>query len=99
MKGDGFLSTDGLPGQLLLQAILILLNAVFASAEIAVISLNSVALKQSASLGDKRAIKLVKLTEQPSRFLATIQIGVTLAGFLASALQRIILQIPLFPLR
>ena len=79
------MSTDGLPGQLLLQAILILLNAVFASAEIAVISLNSVALKQSAGLGNKKAIKLVKLTEQPSRFFATIQIGVTLAGFLASA--------------
>lgn len=85
MKGDGFLSTDGLPGQLLLQAVLILLNAVFASAEIAVISLNSVALKQSAGLGNKKALRLVKLTEQPSKFLATIQIGVTLAGFLASA--------------
>jgi putative hemolysin len=79
------LSTDGLPGQLLLQAVLILLNAVFASAEIAVISLNSVALKQSAGLGNKKALRLVKLTEQPSKFLATIQIGVTLAGFLASA--------------
>jgi putative hemolysin len=70
---------------LLLQAVLILLNAVFASAEIAVISLNSVALKQSAGLGNKKALRLVKLTEQPSKFLATIQIGVTLAGFLASA--------------
>ncbi len=79
------MSTDGLPGQLLLQAVLILLNAVFASAEIAVISLNSVALKQSAGLGNKKALRLVKLTEQPSKFLATIQIGVTLAGFLASA--------------
>ena len=79
------MSTEGLPGQLLLQAVLILLNAVFASAEIAVISLNSVALKQSAGLGNKKALRLVKLTEQPSKFLATIQIGVTLAGFLASA--------------
>jgi putative hemolysin len=85
MKGDGFLSTDGLPGQLILQAVLILFNAIFASAEIAVISLNDLALKQTAEMGNKKAIKLVKLTEQPSRFLATIQIGITLAGFLGSA--------------
>lgn len=61
------------------------MNALFASAEIAVISLNDIALKQSAYLGDKKAKRLVKLTEQPSRFLATIQIGITLAGFLGSA--------------
>jgi putative hemolysin len=79
------LSSDGLPGQLLLQAVLILLNAIFASAEIAVISLNDIALKQSADLGNKKAVRLVKLTEQPSRFLATIQIGITMAGFLGSA--------------
>ncbi|MGI6576868.1 MAG: hemolysin family protein [Eubacteriales bacterium] len=79
------MSSDGLPGQLLLQAVLILLNAIFASAEIAVISLNDIALKQSADLGNKKAVRLVKLTEQPSRFLATIQIGITMAGFLGSA--------------
>lgn len=77
--------SDSLPGQLLLQLVLILLNAVFASAEIAVISLNDIALRQSADSGDKKAKRLVKLTEQPSRFLATIQIGITLAGFLGSA--------------
>lgn len=85
LKGDGFLSADGLPGQLLLQAVLIFVNAIFASAEIAIISLNDLALKQAAGMGDKKAIRLVKLTEQPSRFLATIQIGITLAGFLGSA--------------
>jgi len=79
------LSTDGLPGQLILQAVLIFFNAIFASAEIAVISLNDLALKQTAEQGNKKAIKLVRLTEQPSRFLATIQIGITLAGFLGSA--------------
>ncbi len=79
------MSTDGLPGQLILQAVLIFFNAIFASAEIAVISLNDLALKQAAEQGNKKAVKLVRLTEQPSRFLATIQIGITLAGFLGSA--------------
>jgi putative hemolysin len=68
-----------------LQAVLIFFNAIFASAEIAVISLNDLALKQAAEQGNKKAVKLVRLTEQPSRFLATIQIGITLAGFLGSA--------------
>lgn len=84
-KGDGFLSADDLPGQLLLQVILILLNAVFASAEIAVISIRDISLKQMALSGDKRAVRLAKLTEQPTTFLSTIQIGITLAGFLGSA--------------
>jgi len=71
--------------QLLLQLILILVNAVFACAEIAVISMNDNKLAKLAAAGDKRAIKLTKLVEQPSRFLATIQVGITFAGFLASA--------------
>jgi putative hemolysin len=79
------LSADGLPGQLLLQAVLIFFNAIFASAEIAVITLNDLQLRQMANQGDKKAIKLVRLTDQPSRFLATIQVGITMAGFLGSA--------------
>lgn len=78
-------SSDPLPAQILLQVILILLNAVFASAEIAVISLNDNMLKRKADGGNKKAKRLVKLTDQPARFLATIQIGITLAGFLGSA--------------
>ncbi|MFA7637140.1 MAG: hemolysin family protein [Monoglobales bacterium] len=68
-----------------LQVILIVLNAVFACAEIAVISMNDNKLAKLASEGDKRAVKLVKLTSQPARFLATIQVAITLSGFLGSA--------------
>lgn len=72
-------------GAFLLQIILITLNAVFASAEIAVISLNETKLKQEAKNGDVRAERLMSLTKQPARFLATIQVAITLAGILGSA--------------
>lgn len=68
-----------------LQLILILLNAFFAATEIAVISLNEKKLKARAEDGDKKAIKMLKMTEDPTEFLSTIQIGITLAGFLGSA--------------
>lgn len=71
--------------QLLLQLFLIFLNAVFACAEIAVISVSDARVEQLAAAGDKRARKLRKLTDQPSGFLATIQIAITLSGFLGSA--------------
>ncbi len=71
--------------QLLLQLVLIFLNAVFACAEIAVISLSDLRISQLAAAGNKKAVKLQKLTEQPSGFLATIQIAITLSGFLGSA--------------
>ena len=70
---------------LLFQVILIALNAVFASAEIAVISMNEPKLEKMAEDGDKRAKRLYKLTKEPARFLATIQVAITLAGFLGSA--------------
>ena len=70
---------------ILLQVILIALNAVFACTEIAVISMNDNKLAKMAADGDKRAIKLAKLTSQPARFLATIQVAITLSGFLGSA--------------
>jgi putative hemolysin len=70
---------------LFLQFILILVNAVFACAEIALISVNDTKLEQLSAAGDKRAKKLLALTRQPARFLATIQVGITLAGFLGSA--------------
>jgi putative hemolysin len=70
---------------LLLQAVLIALNAVFACAEIAVISINDGKLAKLASDGDKRAKRLVKLTNKPEKFLATIQVAITLSGFLGSA--------------
>ena len=71
--------------QLLLQLVLILTNAVFACAEIAVISMNDTKLARLAATGDKRAVRLTKLTSQPARFLSTIQVGITFAGFLGSA--------------
>ncbi len=71
--------------QLLLQLILILLNAFFAATEIAVISLNEKKVKARAEEGDKKAKKMLKMIESPTRFLSTIQIGITLAGFLGSA--------------
>lgn len=70
---------------ILLQIALIGLNAIFACAEIAVISMNDNKLNKMASEGDKRAKKLVYLTQQPARFLATIQVAITLSGFLGSA--------------
>ena len=70
---------------LLLQVVLIALNAVFASAEIAVISMNDNKLAKLASQGNRQAVRLARLTSQPARFLATIQVAITLSGFLGSA--------------
>ncbi|MBP3952732.1 hemolysin family protein [Bacillus suaedae] len=64
---------------------LIILNAFFAASEIALISLNDNKVRLMAESGDKKAILLQNLLSEPSRFLATIQVGITLAGFLASA--------------
>lgn len=69
----------------ILLIVLIFLNATFASAEIAVISMNEAKLRKMAGDGDRRARKLTSLTEQPARFLATIQVAITLAGLLQSA--------------
>lgn len=72
-------------GPIVLQLVLILLNAFFSCAEIAILTLNDLSLKKDADSGNKKARCLVRLTSQPSRFLATIQVGITIAGFLASA--------------
>jgi putative hemolysin len=71
--------------ELLLLLVLIALNAFFAASEIALISLNDNKIRLMAEEGNKKAVLLKKLLSEPSRFLATIQIGITLAGFLASA--------------
>lgn len=76
---------SSIPLMLLLQAVLIFLNAIFACAEIAVISMNDNKMAKMAAAGDKRALRLVQLTSQPARFLATIQVAITLSGFLGSA--------------
>ncbi|MBQ0072441.1 MAG: HlyC/CorC family transporter [Spirochaetales bacterium] len=70
---------------IVLQIILILINAFFAGTEIAVISLSQIQLKKNAEEGDKKAQKLLHMVENQSGFLSTIQIGITLAGFLGAA--------------
>lgn len=70
---------------LFLWIILIALNAVFACAEIAVLSINETKLERMADQGDKRAKRLFRLTREPAKFLATIQVAITLSGFLGSA--------------
>ncbi len=70
---------------ILVLTILILINAFFASAEIAFISLNDAKIEKQAKEGNKKAKKIKKMLKEPSKFLATIQIGITLAGFLSSA--------------
>ena len=76
---------DTIGPQILLQVFLIALNAFFAATEIAVISLNAAKLRKMMEDGDKKAGKMLKMVEEPSGFLSTIQIGITLAGFLGSA--------------
>ncbi len=76
---------DSIAFMILLQVVLIAVNAVFACAEIAVISFNDNKLAKMAEEGDKRAARLAKLTSQPARFLSTIQVAITLAGFMGSA--------------
>ena len=72
-------------GPLLLQIVLILVNGWFAATEVAVLSLSEAKLRHDAEEGDKTAAKLLKLNESPNQFLSTIQICITLAGFLGSA--------------
>ena len=84
--------------QILLQIILIMINAFFAATEIAVISLNTTKLRKMADDGDKYAPRLLKMAENPSGFLSTIQIGITLAGFLGSAFAAVHLAVYISPL-
>ena len=72
-------------GSIFLLVILIIVNAFFASAEIAFISLNDAKIEKQAKEGNKKAKSIKNMLKDPSKFLATIQIGVTLAGFLSSA--------------
>ncbi|HIQ72582.1 MAG TPA: HlyC/CorC family transporter [Candidatus Onthenecus intestinigallinarum] len=76
---------DSLTSQILLQVVFILLNAFFAGSEIAFLSLNTVKLNKLAEEGDKSAPALLKLVENPNRFLSGIQVAITLSGFLSAA--------------
>ena len=70
---------------IMLQLVLIAINAFFASAEMALVSLNANLLRKEADEGDKKAKKLLELSEEPTAFLSAIQVAITLAGFLGSA--------------
>jgi putative hemolysin len=83
MESDA--ETASLTLQLLLIAILILVNAFFAAAEIAIVSINKNKLKLLVEEGHKKALLLEKLMREPTKFLSTIQVGLTFAGLFASA--------------
>lgn len=89
---------DGLAVNLVLLAVLVLMNAVFAGSEIALISLREGQIRQLERRPGRGARTLVRLARDPNRFLATIQIGITLAGFLASATAAVTIAEPLVPL-
>ena len=72
-------------GQILLQIVLIAMNAIFACAEIAVISSNETRIAKMAEQGNKKAKRLQNMQTSPAQFLATIQVAITLSGFLGSA--------------
>ena len=91
----GGLTLTTLAWQIILQAALIALNAVFACAEIAVISAKDARIAALAQEGNRRAVRLARLTNQPARFLATIQVAITLVGFASSAVASTSLSDPL----
>lgn len=76
---------DPIGSKLLLQLVLILINAFFASAETAVVSLNENRIRKQAEDGDSLSIRMLQMLESPTRFLSTIQVCITLSGFLGSA--------------
>src|SRR5947207_13203880 len=65
--------------------LLVLLNAFFAASELAIVSARKTRIRQMAESGSRRARAVLRLSDNPGRFLATIQVGVTLTGFFASA--------------
>lgn len=83
MSGDP--SGPSIFSQLMLQVLLIFVNAFFAATEIAVISLNDNRLRRQAESGDKTAVLMLKIAQEPNSFLSTIQIGITLAGYIGAA--------------
>lgn len=72
-------------GMIVLQLVLILVNAFLASTEMAVMQLSANKLRKQAEEGDKSAPRILKMVEEPSNFLSAIQVGITFAGYLASA--------------
>lgn len=85
---------NGTLAQILLIIVLVGLNGYFAAAEIALVSARRAAIKMQADAGSGRARAVLRLTEDPSRFLAAIQVGITLVGFGASATAAVTLAAP-----
>jgi putative hemolysin len=87
--GNIFMDLDpeqtSITSQLILIVILTLINAFFASAEMSIVSLNKNKIKLLEEEGNKKAKLLLKLMEEPTNFLSTVQVGITLAGFFSSA--------------
>ncbi|WP_160683351.1 hemolysin family protein [Clostridium sp. C2-6-12] len=84
MEGESA-QTSSMVMQILFLIALTLINAFFASAEMAIVSVNRNKMKMLANEGNKKAKILCKLMDEPTKFLSTIQVGITLAGFFASA--------------
>jgi len=83
MSGDS--SGASLSGQLILIIVLTILNAFFAAGEMAIVSLNKTSVEEKAKKDNRKAKKILKLINEPNKFLSTIQVAITLAGFLSSA--------------
>jgi putative hemolysin len=71
--------------QIIILIILTLINAFFSCAEMATVSVNKTKIKRLADSGNKKAVLIQKLLSEPTRFLSTIQVAITLAGFFSSA--------------
>lgn len=83
MSGDS--SGASLSGQLILIVVLIIINAFFAAGEMAIVSINKTSVEEKAKDGGRKAKKILQLLNQPNKFLSSIQVVITLAGFLSSA--------------
>ena len=84
MEGESAQTTNMIT-QILFLVVLTLINAFFSSAEMSIVSVNKNKMKMLANEGNKKAKMLCKLIEEPTKFLSTVQVGITLAGFFASA--------------
>ena len=84
-NADVTLPENGVMGYVILLIALIAVNAYFAASELAIVSLNDAKLEKMAQDGNRKARILFDMTSKPTTFLSTIQIGVTLSGFLSSA--------------
>ena len=83
MSGDS--SGASLSGQLILIIVLTILNAFFAAGEMAIVSVNKTSVEEKAKNGSRGAKKILQMINNPNKFLSTIQVAITLAGFLSSA--------------